>query len=190
MKDDKGKNKQQKIKNVTITTLKILGLTAVVASVVVFPGLAHVINAIEKQIGDRKRARRSLYNLKNRGLIKVSKHNNQIRIILTEKGKKRINKYRIENLKIPKPPVWDKRWRMVMFDIPEHNKSGREQVRRNLYRWGFVKIQKSVFIYPYQCEEAIDILREHFRLSEGELYIFETKILEGEEKLLKHFKLN
>jgi len=188
-KKDKNKD-HKKIKNITITTLKVLGLAGLVVSAMVFPGLAHVVNVVEKEIGNRQRARRSFYNLKSRGLIRVKKYGSGIKIVLTDKGKKRVAKFKFENIKLIKPPIWDKKWRMVMFDIPEFNKVGREQIRRNLYRWGFVKVQKSVFIYPYKCDEAIEAVRDYFKLSDGELYIFETKILEGEKKLLEHFKLN
>lgn len=184
------KKQKRQIKNATITALKVLGFTGVVASVIVFPGLVYVVNAIDKQLQDRDRSRRAYYNLKSQGLIRTTKtKQGKVQIVLTEKGKKRVLRSKRIELKFEKPNSWDGKWRMVMFDIPEPNRSGRDLIRSQLYKFGFLRIQKSVFIFPYDCQDLIESLRGYFKLSEGELYIFETKVIEGEKKLLKYFNL-
>lgn len=41
---------------------------------------------------------------------------------------------------------WDGKWRIVIFDIPEERRIIRNLFRRNLKKWGFKQLQKSVWI--------------------------------------------
>lgn len=41
---------------------------------------------------------------------------------------------------------WDGKWRIVIFDIPEEKRAIRNLFRRNLKKWGFKYLQKSVWI--------------------------------------------
>jgi hypothetical protein len=190
VKNKKKDKNNEKLKNATFVALKTLGLVGAVASVMVFPGLAYVFDALDKEFNDTKRGRRAFYNLKSQKLIKTKKKKNgKIQIILTDRGKKRVRDFALSQIKLEIPATWDGRWRMIMFDIPEFNRKGRDLIRHQLYKLGFIRIQKSVYIYPYPCQDLIEYLRKYFRLSEGQLYIFETKIIEGESLLREHFKV-
>ena len=87
-----------------------------------------------------------------------------VEIILTKDGKKRALKYQIDEIKIKKPDEWDKEWRIVVFDIPEKKKNAREALRNKLKELGFRELQKSVFVYPYECENEIDFVAEVFEI--------------------------
>lgn len=50
---------------------------------------------------------------------------------------------------------WDKRWRIVLFDIPETERRRRDSFREKLKELGFGMIQKSVWISPYPFEDDI-----------------------------------
>lgn len=41
---------------------------------------------------------------------------------------------------------WDGKWRIVIFDIPEQKRIVRNLFRRNLKKWGFKYLQKSVWV--------------------------------------------
>lgn len=41
---------------------------------------------------------------------------------------------------------WDGKWRIVIFDIPEQKRLIRDLFRRNLKKWGFKHLQKSVWV--------------------------------------------
>lgn len=84
---------------------------------------------------------------------------------LSENGKKRVLKYNLDNIEIKKPNIWDNIWRMVIFDIPEVNKKGRAALTAKLKELGFYHLQKSVFIYPYECKNEIDFIAEIFNLA-------------------------
>ena len=87
-----------------------------------------------------------------------------ISLTLSEKGKTRLLRYRLDQMEIKKPSRWDGLWRMVIFDIPEDLKRGRDALAAKLKKLGFHPMQKSVFIYPYECRDEIDFIIEVFDL--------------------------
>jgi DNA-binding transcriptional regulator PaaX len=129
----------------------------------------------------------ALYLLKKRKIINVRKSGGKTIVELTEKGKKRKLQYDLDNLIIPKREKWDKKWRFLMFDIPESKKSAREALREKLKELGFFQFQKSIWIYPYPCAEEIDFISEVFAVAP---YInLLTVQLEEDEPLRLKFKL-
>ena len=129
----------------------------------------------------------ALYYLKKRKVIKVREVNGKTVIKLTEKGNRRKLEYDIEHLRISNDVPWDGKWRMVMFDIPEDKKVAREALRRKLKDLGFAQFQKSVWLYPYPCEEEIDFVTEFFSIA---MYVnLITVKIESDRPLRAEFKL-
>jgi DNA-binding transcriptional regulator PaaX len=87
-----------------------------------------------------------------------------ITLVLNEDGKKLALRYNLENIEIKKPARWDRLWRVVIFDIPESNKRGRDALAAKLKNLGFIAIQKSVFVYPHDCKKEVDFIVEIFDL--------------------------
>ena len=83
-------------------------------------------------------------------------------IVLTKDGEIKALRFKIDEMEIKKPTRWDGEWRIVIFDIPERFKKAREALRSKLKDLGFVKLQESVFIFPYECEDEIDFITEVF----------------------------
>jgi DNA-binding transcriptional regulator PaaX len=52
----------------------------------------------------------------------------------------------------------------VVFDIPEKLKRGRDALREKLKELGFYELQKSVFVFPYECRDEIEFIIEIFEL--------------------------
>ena len=94
----------------------------------------------------------------------IEQENGVTKIVLTEKGRLKTLEFKIDTIRIPKPLVWDKKWRMVMFDIPEKRRSERNILREKLKEIGFKEIQKSVFIHPFPCLDEINFITEYFQL--------------------------
>jgi DNA-binding transcriptional regulator PaaX len=129
----------------------------------------------------------ALYFLKKREIINVRKLGEKTIVELTEKGKKRKLQYDLDNLVISKREKWDKKWRFLMFDIPESKKPAREALREKLKKLGFFQFQKSVWIYPHPCSEEIDFISEVFAIAP---YInLMTVTLEEDAPLRLKFKL-
>ena len=61
---------------------------------------------------------------------------------------------------------WDGKWRLVIFDIPEEIRKGRDALREKLRKLGFYELQKSVFVFPHECKDEVDFVIEFFGLRE------------------------
>lgn len=85
-----------------------------------------------------------------------------VSLILTDDGKRKILRYNLDKMTIKKPSQWDGWWRLVIFDIPEKKNQGRKALSSKLKELGFYPMQKSVFIYPYECKDEIDFISEIF----------------------------
>ena len=85
-----------------------------------------------------------------------------IKIVLTKEGEKKALRFKIDEIEIKKPAKWDKEWRVVIFDIPDRFKKAREALRKKLKDLGFMKLQESVFVFPYECEDEINFIVEVF----------------------------
>lgn len=131
----------------------------------------------------------SFQNLRRQGLIKIEKKNHQIYISLTEKGKAKAGWMQIDALKIKRPKRWDRKWRIVIFDIAQLKKIYREALRGKLKELGFVPLQKSVWVYPFDCRDEINLLKNFFGLSDKELRLIIAQEIGDKKPLLKHFSL-
>ena len=113
------------------------------------------------------------------------KEDGTIEIVLTEKGKLKALRGKIDQLEIEIPKNWDHLWRVVIFDIPEKKKKAREALRKKLKDLGFIELQKSVFIFPYECREEIEFIVEIFNVRRYVRYLVVKEITNEEELLLK-----
>src|SRR3989344_2704281 len=93
-----------------------------------------------------------------------------------------------EEIHLQKPKKWDGRWRVVIFDVWERRRNIRNKLRSMLEKAGFLRLQDSVWIYPYDCEELVAFLRADLKLGNGVLYIIAEGI-ENDAKYRIHFDL-
>jgi hypothetical protein len=91
----------------------------------------------------------AFYYMKKKGYVNFQKKNGQIFISLTKEGRQKAGKYTIDELCIERPKRWDKRWRVVIFDIPNATRLIREALRGKLIEFGFYKLQQSIWVFPY-----------------------------------------
>jgi len=131
----------------------------------------------------------AFYQLRRRGYIKVEKKNQQIYISLTEKGKKKAGWLQIDALKIKRNKKWDKKWRIVVFDISQLKKFYREAFRGKLKELGFYPLQKSVWGIPFQCQDEIGLLKDFFGLTDKEVRLVVAQEIGEVSRLKKHFGL-
>ncbi len=108
-------------------------------------------------------------------------------LTLTANGKLKALSYNFEKMKI-NSNVWDKKWRIVVFDIPEKLRRGRDALRKKLKDLGFHELQKSVLVFPFECFDEIDFLIEFFGLRKYVRYgILES--IDNDLHLKKIFKI-
>lgn len=133
--------------------------------------------------------RNGVYSLKKRGLIEIIKENeDRTTIRLTLRGQSKIKELATDVIEIPKMKKWDKKWRFVIFDIPDKYKKAREALRRKLKELGFYGLQESVWAYPFPCEDEILFISHIFNV-ENFIEILTVEKLLHQDKLQKNFKL-
>jgi len=186
--------KKIKIKYYSKEIVKYLLLTGMVTVAASSPYFTlNIIKNISKRkdfsAKEKKKITSCFYYLKKQGLIEIKRDGHDLSILLTEKGKKRAGKYQINDLTLQKPKKWDKKWRIIIFDVPNVQNMIRDIFRRKLKEFGFVCIQKSVWIYPFPCEEEVNFLREFLGVDKKQVQIFEAVKIENEKHLKKIFNL-
>lgn len=126
-----------------------------------------------------------IYRLKKNKLIRKFVENNVLYMELTDKGKKTLAWEEIDKLKTKKMK-WDGRFRLAMFDVPEDKKTIREMIRRKLETIGFVSLQKSVYIFPHECNNEINAIAYYCGAGKYLKYMV-VNIVEGEEDIVDQF---
>jgi CRISPR-associated endonuclease Cas2 len=126
-----------------------------------------------------------IYEAKKKGLIRqVSKEGKKF-LELTAKGE--LEKL-IGMMGIIKSNKWDQKWRMLIFDIPEDAREKRDKLRWLLKRYGFIKLQASVFISPYSLNrEALIYLKQSGLMSY--IRIIKVEEIDYDLDLRKKFNL-
>lgn len=172
--------------------LKFLAAGGLLATMVIAP---NAIQALDKplqaffdKMDKRTRQRewkRVVYYMKQQKLIDYSR-DYEHGIMLTTKGRIRANKANFDSLSIKRPETWDKKWRLVFFDIPEAYKQGRNALTIKLRNLGFYQLQRSAWIHPFPCREVIETVTTTYRVERYVTYI-ETSHIDNEKRLIERF---
>ena len=171
------------IKKAILTSVKVAGLLSVA---LVVPNAVQCLKSFGFITGKRQDEvmARSRERLVREGLLE---YENGF-LTLTNKGQNRLDVLEMKDWKVDKPRKWDNRWRMLIFDIPEPRKALRNKVRMTLSSIGFLRLQDSVWIYPYDCEDLVSLLKADFKVGKDLLYIIVDSI-ENDKSFRKSFKL-
>lgn len=169
----------------------IIGLVAVAGVITVAalaPGLANVL-------GKSKYMRQRLYQMRGRlsvlistGYLTFEERGGVKYIRLTQKGERFAALMHEGSLAPKRPKRWDRKWRLLIFDIPERRKGIREKIRSALITLGFVRLQDSVWAYPYDCEDFILVLKAEYKIGKDVLYVIADHV-ENDRHLRRHFEL-
>ncbi len=134
-----------------------------------------------------RRAITTLY--KSKLILEKENPDGTTTMFLTEKGKEKAITFNIETIKIMSPKRWDKKWRLVVFDIPEKKRKARDALREVLKKMEFYEYQKSIFIHPYHCRDELDYIIEFFRMRPY-VRLIVSEELDNELHLRKIFNLS
>ncbi|MBU1327033.1 hypothetical protein KKB64_01930 [Patescibacteria group bacterium] len=133
--------------------------------------------------------RRAVKRLQTQKLVAIGEENGEQIVKLTEGGRRRILRYALDELSITKPKKWDGLWRLITYDIIEGKHNWRDTFRNTLKSMGFLRLQHSVWLYPYPCEAQVTFLREYFGVGNEVLYIV-AKNLEKDLPYKEYFGLD
>ncbi|MCL5675956.1 MAG: hypothetical protein M1120_02415 [Patescibacteria group bacterium] len=187
--------KEGSIKKKLITQerlLKLLKLGALLTVAVTAPNAIAVLKPFLKKEKHWKEyypfsVNKTLLRLYRKGQVKVSENKKGYVVRLTKKGKTELLRFDLENMEIKIPDRWDKKWRLVFFDVPEKFKRQRNFLSLKLKNMNFYLMQDSVFIHPFPCQKEIEFLREVLGIPHFvKLGLLEN--VENREELEKIFK--
>lgn len=185
--------KRDVAKKILLTVAGVAVAGVAIGTLMVLPGFGIVLKSFAdwyKKQNRQKRyqIRKTFEQLRRKRLIETTEINGEIKMVLSENGKRRTIKYELENMTIPKPKNWDNKWRLIIFDIPEKFKKERRALRIKLEELGFYLLQKSVWLHPYECRNEIDFIVEFFKVSPY-VRIIEAVSFDGDKFLKEKFKL-
>lgn len=137
----------------------------------------------------RYKAKTTLGRLAMQGLITFEKREGKNYARITPAGRKALLlEQRKADIRDGKKRRWDKRWRVIIFDIPEKRRKTRDRLRITMRELGFVRLQDSVWVYPYDCEDLVALLKADLKLGISVLYMV-VEHIENDKHLLAHFDL-
>ena len=179
----KQKIRRTRINSAIIAALSIAGILAVgfiAPNVIGAMGKMGLINPHQKRQGIKK----SLTRLIEGGYVAMEGG----KVLLTPRGETYAALLKEGGFAVRKPRRWDGKWRIIIFDIPEKKKYKREQIRNMLTALGCTHLQDSVWVYPYDLEDIVTVLKTDLRIGRGLLYIIADTI-ENDASLRAHFGL-
>ena len=109
-------------------------------------------------------------------------------IRLTDKGEAKLCQLERHDYKLARPKLLYKKWRILIFDIPERRRALRARIRRTIVSVGFMRLQKSVWVYPYDCEDFVNLIKADFKIGKDLLYLIVDSI-ENDKFIKEYFQL-
>jgi len=139
---------------------------------------------------DKNKFNNAIYYLKHKKIIEVADNKNGSCVVeLTEKGKQKVLRYNVDNMKIKPMKKWDGKWRFVMFDIPDKRRKASNALREKLKEMNFLQFQKSIWIHPYIINDEIEFIADVFNIRQY-IKIGEMINLDNDKQLKSKFKLS
>lgn len=202
VKQDKPKDKpkEEKFKSGELRQIVLagLGIALVLGGSVVFTpnfpiilgSLLKIVEEIKEMKIPRTKIRRALKRLEKRKIIVLDQKGEEVEVRVLERGKVEVLRYSIKRLLElkSKKKKWSGKWFLVVFDIPEEERNKRNYLRGFLREIGFYQYQQSVYVFPYECEKEVDLIK---KMVEGGKYIsyIVAERLEKEDCLRDQFGL-
>lgn len=170
--------------------LMTVGVTGMLLVAMAAPNTLQLLGKLgvgKKRFGDETRS--ALSRLARKGFISFVERGGKKYARITEAGRRTlILEEQKAAVRAKRGERWDKHYRMVIFDIPERKRNTRAALRRTMIEAGFLCIQGSVWIYPYDCEDLIALLKADLHIGKDALYTIVEKI-ENDAWIRRYFGL-
>ena len=170
--------------------LATVGLTGVIGLMMLAP---NAVQLLEKMPNNRSkfdyRMRSTASRLAARGYLRFVERGGKTFVEITDAGRRALDlQQQTTSLETRKRRRWDKQWRMVIFDIPERRRATRLRLRTLMQEIGFLRLQDSVWVFPYDCEDLMALLKAELHIGKDVLYVIATQI-ENDKHIKRHFGL-
>ncbi|MFH1472839.1 MAG: CRISPR-associated endonuclease Cas2 [bacterium] len=180
----KKRAKKDNLQKIILESLLAVGLVGVAITA---PNAIKVLRQLGIIDARNKNSSRSLQVLIRNGYVEFKKdQRGKKHLSITEKGRKKLRGIELSNFKLKKPKNWDGKWRVIIFDIKEKRRKVRDELRIYLNKIGFVRLQDSVWVYPYDCEDLLLLLKADLLLGRSLLYIV-ADVIENDKHLKEEF---
>ena len=186
------KKRNIKIGPIGEAILGILVAGTLVTTVAMFPGIVHIIAPFikKKKYLPKQAISKNLESLIKSGLVIQTKNaEGKISLQLSKKG---VWEAMLRHHTLPTRKKenrdWDGMWRVVIFDVPNVKNTQRSDLRRAMRMYGFKPLQKSAWVYPFECDNFIALLKSHLGVSHDVLYM-KVSYIENDRYLRKEFLL-
>jgi len=154
--------------------LQLIGTGALLAASFAAPNLPKALSSLYKNNQDYevwKRfnipyLKRTLQRLEQQKLVEIGEDNRLQVVTITDRGRRKILKYALEEIEVKKPKYWDRKWWLVSYDMPKGLSHRRDYFYRHLISWGFYPLHESVLMHAYSCYQEVDFLREYLGVGE------------------------
>ncbi|MBI4226386.1 hypothetical protein HY612_04720 [Candidatus Roizmanbacteria bacterium] len=156
---------------------------------IVYSGILKLIEELTTKKIPEAKAKRVLKNLEKKEILTLEKRGDQVLVYL--KGwNSTILKYSLRSLLDlkKKEKKWQGKWFLVIFDVPEIQRNKRNYLRSFLHYIGFYPYQQSVYVFPYECEDEIVLVKKIVESAKYISYVVAEKI-EFEDEAKRHFGL-
>ncbi len=189
MEKKEKKNERIKLGPIGEAILGVVAVTGMVTVFAVFPGVTTVIAPFlkKKKYSPKQAIERNINSLIKKGVLKkVTDSSGNEKLELTKRGRwEAALRFTSQDRKQTK---WDGVWRVVIFDVPQSKAKERGELRRAMRFFGFKLLQKSVWVYPFACDDFITLLKDHFGVSRDVLYM-KVSHIENDKHLRREFGL-
>lgn len=184
--------KKRRYTNVKLALLATVALTGVVLVAAMAPNLPSALAKLPsiKRAQLRYQYKTALGRLAAQGHVVFEKRDGKSYARITEAGRKMLmfeqEKLKLKNVKKRR---WNGRWRVVIFDIPERRRRTRDRLRIIMQELGFAHLQDSVWVFPYDCEDFITLLKSELKIGSAVLYMV-VEHIENDKHLRARFGLS
>lgn len=169
------------------------------AASLVFPGLpmvAREVLKLKKEMGYSKklkewekfnlwRLRQIIKRMQNSKYVEIKEQNGVPSVKITQKGTNKLLKYDIDKMRLDERKL-DGYWRLIIYDVKTAKRQNSETFRRAISKLNLLKLQKSVYLTPFRCEDEIEYLRQVFDIG-NEVLILRVKNIENEQPYRRYF---
>ena len=172
--------------------LQVVGAAGLLAVAMVAPNALQILKLFDKnkkKYNPKYYIDKKVQAMVKKGLLimKKDKNSNRTFIQMTKRGDIQLKKYLLKDNSQTKQK-WDGKWRVFVFDVWEKSRGKRDLLRKEIKDFGFIQLQQSVWIYPFDCREFIELIKADLNFGKNVRYMV-VESLDNDFLLRKNFGL-
>lgn len=188
---ESGSKKRRRRENIQGTVLGLVAVTGFITVAAVTPGVLH---ALPHVIGKERyrlafRTKTALDRLVVKGYLRRIRKHGKSYLEITAVGSRTLALQLAQAEKVAqRKRRWDGDYRLITFDIPQRKRRVRDRLGQLMGKIGFLRIQDSVWISPYDCEDLVALIKVELHLRQEVIYAV-VRQLDNDKAIREHFGL-